>query len=59
MNRYVAAMQNGDPVNTGVWVGEAAGLILDVRPAAELLLSIAGEAERLLGATAPSFVGVP
>jgi nitronate monooxygenase len=57
MNRYVSAMQNGDPVNTGVWVGEAAGLIHDVRPAAELLLGMAAEAERLLGATAPSFVG--
>jgi nitronate monooxygenase len=37
MNRYVTAMQSGDPDNTGVWVGEAAGLIHDVRPAADLL----------------------
>lgn len=59
MNRYVSAMQNGDPVNTGVWVGEATGLIHDVRPAADLLLSMVGEAERLLGATARSFVAVP
>jgi nitronate monooxygenase len=58
MNRYVSAMQNGDPANTGVWVGEAAGLIHDVRPAADLLLSMVGEAERLLGVTAPGFVGV-
>jgi NAD(P)H-dependent flavin oxidoreductase YrpB (nitropropane dioxygenase family) len=50
-------MQSGDPANTGVWVGEAVGLIHDVRPAADLLLSMAGEAERLLGAAAPSFVG--
>jgi nitronate monooxygenase len=57
MNRYVSAMQNGDPANTGVWVGEAAGLIHDVRPAADLLLSMAAEAERLLGAAAPGFVG--
>jgi nitronate monooxygenase len=57
MNRYVSAMQSGDPANTGVWVGEAVGLIHDVRPAADLLLSMAGEAERLLGAAAPSFVG--
>jgi nitronate monooxygenase len=57
MNRYVSAMQSGDPANTGVWVGEAAGLIHDVRPAADLLLGIAAEAERLLGATAPGFVG--
>jgi nitronate monooxygenase len=52
MNRYVSAMQNGDPVNTGVWVGEATGLIHDVRPAADLLVSIVEEAERLLGARA-------
>jgi nitronate monooxygenase len=57
MNRYVSAMQNGDPANAGVWVGEAAGLIYDVRPAADLLLGMAAEAERLLGATAPGFVG--
>jgi nitronate monooxygenase len=56
MNRYVSAMHNGDPVNTGVWVGEAAGLIHDVRPAADLLLSMVADAERLLGATAPGFV---
>jgi nitronate monooxygenase len=59
MNRYVSAMQNGDPANTGVWVGEATGLIHDVCPAADLLRSIVGEAEGLLGATARSFIGVP
>jgi nitronate monooxygenase len=53
MNSYVSAMQSGDSANTGVWVGEAAGLIHDVRPAADLLLGMVGEAERLLGATAP------
>ena len=55
MNRYVSAMQTGDPVNTGVWVGEATGLIHDVRPAADLLASIVDEAERLLGTRARSF----
>ena len=55
-NRYVSAMQTGDPVNTGVWVGEATGLIHDVRPAADLLASIVDEAERLLGTRARSFV---
>jgi nitronate monooxygenase len=58
MNRYVSAMQSGDPVNTGVWVGEATGLIHDVRPAADVLLSLVDEAERLLGAKARSFVRV-
>jgi nitronate monooxygenase len=48
MNRYVTAMQSGDPDNTGVWVGEATGLIHDVRPAADLLQEIAEDAERLL-----------
>ena len=56
MQRYVTAMQNGDPENTGVWVGEATGLIRDVRPAAELLQKIVGDAERLLGDKAPSLV---
>jgi nitronate monooxygenase len=58
MTRYVSAMQNGDPVNTGVWVGEATGLIHDVRPAADLLASIVDEAERSLGARARSFVTI-
>src|SRR5262245_25340720 len=40
MQRYVAAMQSGDPDNTGVWVGEATGLIKEVRPAGELLSSL-------------------
>jgi nitronate monooxygenase len=48
MNRYVTAMQSGDPDNTGVWVGEATGLIHDVRPAADLLQEIAEDAEHLL-----------
>lgn len=58
MQRYVKAMQNGDPDNTGVWVGEATGLIQDVRPAGVLLQKIVGDAERLLGDKAPSFVGM-
>ncbi len=56
MHRYVTAMQNGDPDNTGVWVGEATGLIQDVRSAGELLQKIVGDAERLLGDKAPGFV---
>src|SRR5215510_3815565 len=35
MQRYVSAMQSGDPDNTGVWVGEATGLIKDVRAAGD------------------------
>jgi nitronate monooxygenase len=59
MNRYLTAMQSGDPDNTGGWVGEAAGLINDVRPAADLLQKIVADAERLLGAKAPCLVRVP
>ena len=46
--RYLSAMQAGDADNTGVWVGEAAGLIDDVRPASDLLRDIVQDAERLL-----------
>lgn len=56
MHRYVTAMQKADPDNTGVWVGEATGLIRDVRPAGELLQEIVGDAEGLLGDKAPSFI---
>jgi nitronate monooxygenase len=48
MQRYVGAMQSGAWDDTGVWVGEAAGLMRDVRPAAELVREVAAEAERLL-----------
>jgi nitronate monooxygenase len=48
MQRYVSAMQSGDPDNTGAWVGEATGLIKDVRPAADLLKEIVRDAEYLL-----------
>jgi len=48
MQRYLSAMQSGDADNTGVWVGEAAGLIDEVRPAGDLLRDIAQEAEELL-----------
>jgi nitronate monooxygenase len=56
MHRYVTAMQTGDPDNTGVWVGEATGLIQDVRPAGVLLQEIVGDAKRLLGDKAPRFL---
>src|SRR5262249_27946169 len=48
MQRYMSAMQSGDPDNTGVWVGEAVALIKDVRPASVLLQEIVRDAERLL-----------
>lgn len=56
MKRYVSAMQAGEWNDTGVWVGEAAGLMHEVRPAAELVREIAREAEDLLVKRAPGFV---
>src|ERR1035437_4788585 len=47
-NRYLTAMQSGDPDNTGVWVGEVAGLIHNVRPAGDLLQKVVDDAEHLL-----------
>ena len=55
-DRYVTAMQSG---NTGISVGEATGLIHDVRPAGDLLRTIAGDAERLLCDRAPGLVRTP
>ena len=59
MVRYVGAMQNGDPDNTAVWVGEAAGLIHDVRPAADLLQEIVDDAKRLLATATSSLIRMP
>jgi len=56
MDRYVSAMQSGDPDNTGVWVGEATGLIKDVRPAADLLKEMVRNAEHLLRDRAPTLL---
>ena len=56
MQRYMSAMQSGDSDNTGVWVGEAAGLIKDVRPAGDILTKIVRDAEHLLRERAPSLV---
>jgi nitronate monooxygenase len=48
MAGYVAAMQEGNPQKTGVWVGEAAGLIREVKPAGDLLREIVTDAAHLL-----------
>jgi nitronate monooxygenase len=56
MARYLMAMKDGDPENTGVWVGEAAGLIHDVRPAAALLHEIIVDAETSLKTRAAGLV---
>ena len=46
--RYTAARDAGDADNAGIFIGEAAGLINDVRPAAEIVARIVEEAERAL-----------
>ena len=42
---YAAAFAAGDPDKAGVWIGEAAGLIGDIPPAAEIVQRIVSEAE--------------
>lgn len=51
-------MQNGNADNTGVWAGEAAGMIRDVPRAGELVQRIVQEAEKFLAIKAPGFVPV-
>ena len=46
--RYWKMFRSGDADNTGVFIGEAAGLIRDVRPAGEILKAMVAEAEALL-----------
>jgi len=46
--KYRQAFGEGDPNNTGVWFGEAAGIIREIERAGGLVRRIAGEAEALL-----------
>jgi nitronate monooxygenase len=46
--RYRQAFAEGDPENTGVWFGEAAGLIHEIEPAAAIIERMASEAVRCL-----------
>jgi nitronate monooxygenase len=50
--RYRQAFAEGDPDNTGVWFGEAAGLIGAVEPASVIVERMAAEAVDLLGSRA-------
>lgn len=54
--RYFAAMEEGDPSQAAIDVGEAVGLIGDVPPAAAIIERVAREAADLLGARAPAFI---
>lgn len=53
---YLAAMAGGRTQETGVFVGEAIGLMRDVAPAGEIVARIVAEAETLLGTRAAAFV---
>jgi len=55
--RYYDAQEKGDWRDTGVWVGEAAGLMREVKPAADIVRTIAAEAEVLLKARPRTLVG--
>jgi nitronate monooxygenase len=46
--RYVQAFVDGDPENTAVWFGEAAGLIHAVEPAATIIERMVADATRLV-----------
>jgi nitronate monooxygenase len=50
--RYWAAFSSGDADNAGVFMGEAVGLIHDVRPAAQIIQQMAAQAHGLLRNTA-------
>ncbi len=50
--RYRQAFAAGDPEHTGVWFGEAAGLIGAIEPAADLVLRMVDEAAAQLGRVA-------
>ncbi len=49
---YRRAFAAGDPENTGVWFGEAAGLIHAIEPAARIVDEICDQAENALNARA-------
>lgn len=46
---YRKAFVEGDPEETGVWFGEAAGLIREIRPAGEIVAEMAAQAAASLG----------
>jgi len=48
LRRFTQARDTGDTENTGIFIGEAAGLINDVLPAAEIVARIIEEAEQAL-----------
>jgi nitronate monooxygenase len=55
--RYRQAFASGDPDNTGVWFGEAAGLIDSIEPAGDILRRMVDEAAANLRRQAGAAVG--
>jgi nitronate monooxygenase len=53
---YLAAVAEGRTEESGVFVGEAIGLMRDVLPVAEILARVTGEAEMLLRKRGPALV---
>jgi nitronate monooxygenase len=53
LQRYMHARDTGDADNTGIFVGEVAGLIGDVRPAGDIVRTMAMDADRLLRGRRP------
>lgn len=46
--KYAKAFAKGDPDKTGVWFGEAAGVINKIEPAGEIIEQMVGDASRIL-----------
>jgi nitronate monooxygenase len=53
---YIAAVAEGRTEESGIFVGEAIGLMQDVLPVAEILLRVTAEAEVLLSERGPALV---
>ena len=51
--KYRQAFAAGDPDHTGVWFGEAAGIIHKIEPAADILQRTSSQALQLLNAHRP------
>lgn len=47
--KYRQAFTNGDPENTGVWFGEAAGMITDIQPAGDIITDMVADAATRMG----------
>jgi nitronate monooxygenase len=57
--RYWKAFHAGDVDNTGVFMGEAVGLIRDIAPAGEILRRMVRDTEQLLGRAPDAVSGSP